>query len=132
MRVCAAVLMMGGKFLICTRPPGGSHAGEWEFPGGKARPGESDAECLRREMLEELDLRVTVLDKLFQTEHRLPEKLIQLHFYRCVPETPECVPDAMEGQEFSWATPCEMAGYKFLPADREFVAFLGNYLKDGQ
>jgi 8-oxo-dGTP diphosphatase len=52
------------KFLIQERPAGTSAAGLWEFPAGKIEPGETEAEALRREWLEELAMRIELKDKL--------------------------------------------------------------------
>lgn len=53
-RVTAAVIVRDGKVLLTRRAPGQSHAGKWEFPGGKVEMGESDQQCLERELREEL------------------------------------------------------------------------------
>src|SRR5438874_747441 len=55
--VAAAVIERpDGSFLLAQRPPGKVYAGWWEFPGGKVHPGESAAEALEREILEELGI----------------------------------------------------------------------------
>ena len=57
-RVLAAVIWEGDSVLICQRPPHKRHGGLWEFPGGKVRPGESRLDAARRELWEELNLKV--------------------------------------------------------------------------
>jgi 5,10-methenyltetrahydrofolate synthetase len=59
-RVVAAVWVRGGHLFAARRPPGKAHAGQWELPGGKVEPGESDAEALVRELREELGLEARV------------------------------------------------------------------------
>jgi len=53
--VTAAVIERDDAFLITRRQSGVHLEGYWEFPGGKCEAGESLADCLRRELREELD-----------------------------------------------------------------------------
>ena len=57
--VGAVVRDASGRLLLIKRghEPG---AGLWSLPGGRVEPGETDAEALAREMLEETSLTVTV------------------------------------------------------------------------
>ena len=58
--VVAAVIERGGLFLAARRTEPPALAGRWEFPGGKAEPGESDAAALVRECREELGVEIEV------------------------------------------------------------------------
>lgn len=58
LHVAAVILRRDEKVLICRRGPGGSCGNLWEFPGGKVEPGESPADCARRECREELGVEV--------------------------------------------------------------------------
>lgn len=44
--VVAALVVRGGKFLICRRAEGRARAHLWEFVGGKREAGETEAEAL--------------------------------------------------------------------------------------
>lgn len=56
-RVTCAVILRQGHVLLARRAMGQKHAGCWEFPGGKVEKGETDAQCLEREIWEELGVR---------------------------------------------------------------------------
>ncbi len=59
--VVAAALIRDGAVLAARRSYPPAVAGQWEFPGGKVAPGETDAEALGRELTEELGVDATVL-----------------------------------------------------------------------
>ena len=73
--VCAVIENSDNEFLVCQRPEGKSLAGQWEFPGGKVEPGESERDALQREIHEELGCHVSVDGMLpvveLETEIRL-------------------------------------------------------------
>jgi 8-oxo-dGTP diphosphatase len=69
-QVAAAVIISGGKILIARRKMGEPHAGYWEFPGGKVEEGESPQECLERELIEELGLKVRAGEIIARSEDR--------------------------------------------------------------
>ena len=58
--VSAAIISSQNKVLIALRPKEGLLGGLWEFPGGKKRESETFAECLVREIEEELGIMVRV------------------------------------------------------------------------
>jgi len=126
--VCAAVICRRRRFLLARRPPGSHLSGFWEFPGGKQHPGESLAECLQRELREELHLDAEVPQFLTTVEHRYPEKHIRLHFLTCrIPLRVSAIP--AEGQEVGWFTAAEVLLLKLAPADRIFAE---NYFSESK
>ena len=75
-RVAAALIEEGGKYLVARRKEGTHLGGLWEFPGGKCEEGETYESCVSREVLEELGIEIT-LPRFFLTHcHEYPEKLL--------------------------------------------------------
>ncbi len=120
--VTAAVVERQGCFLLTRRPRGAHLEGCWEFPGGKCEPGESHEACLRREIMEELDTPIRVLAKIFDVTHAYPERVVELHFFRC-DLTGE--PRPVLGQEMRWVARRDLQSLEFPPADRELIKMLG-------
>jgi mutator protein MutT len=81
--VTAAVIERDGAFLITRRPAGAHLEGCWEFPGGKCEPAEKLDACLTREIDEELQVAVRVGAEIFAVTHTYPERVVELHFFRC-------------------------------------------------
>ncbi|NOT45143.1 MAG: (deoxy)nucleoside triphosphate pyrophosphohydrolase [Acidobacteria bacterium] len=119
--VVAAVVGQGTRLLVTCRPSGVHLEGYWEFPGGKVHPGETHAEALDREMREELDAGVEVLDLILETRHEYPDRVLVLCFYRCrLLGTPR----PLLGQELRWVERDDLGSLRFPPADDLLIARL--------
>ena len=119
--VTAAVISRGDRYLVTRRQQGVHLEGLWEFPGGKCDPGESLAECVRRELREELGADATVGAELLVVTHRYPDRSVELHFLSC--ELSE-EPAPLLGQEMRWVRRDELRSLQFPPADDELIALL--------
>ena len=58
--MAAGLVFKDGKLLIAKRPENSHLGGMWEFPGGKLEFGESYEICLKREIEEELGIKIKV------------------------------------------------------------------------
>ncbi len=123
--VVAAVIERGDAFLLTLRPDGTHLSGHWEFPGGKVHDGETHAEALRREIVEELDAVAEVGGLIHSVTHAYPETVVQLFFYQCE-LTGE--PRPVMGQQMRWVRRSELASLPFPDADRDLIAHLVEHL----
>lgn len=57
--ICAIIRNSDNKIFIARRAAHKEHACLWEFPGGKLEANESHQECIQRELLEELGMKVS-------------------------------------------------------------------------
>ena len=120
--VAAGLIRQDGRYLITRRKPGVHLGGFWEFPGGKREMDESLAECLQRELFEELGVRVN-LPILYQiVRHDYPDKTVELHFFRCAIETGEPAP--VDCAEIRWVQPEELTQFEFPAADQAIIEAL--------
>ena len=119
--VAAAVVERDGCFLLTRRLTGTHLAGRWEFPGGKCDPGESHAECLVRELRDELDVDVDVGPLVLSTTHAYDDRVVSLYFYTaalCGEPRPQL------GQEMRWAPGRELTSLDFPEADAALIEIL--------
>ena len=121
--VCAAIVISGGRVLMATRRPGSHLAGKWEFPGGKLRDGENAADCIRRELREELSRDVKLAKELFRMEFQYDTKRVGLHFMLCA-VLPTVEPKPQEGQHCDWFTAAEAQVLDLAPADAKAIALM--------
>ncbi|MFN9708769.1 MAG: NUDIX domain-containing protein [Burkholderiales bacterium] len=103
MEVAVGVLINPeGQFLMTSRPIGKVYAGFWEFPGGKLESGESVRQALRRELQEELGLRIGKVYPWRSEQMNYPHALVRLHF--CKVFDWEGTFQMLEHQTMSWQT----------------------------
>lgn len=122
--VSAGVVLEGGRVLLSRRKRGAHLEGRWEFPGGKAEPGEDPRDALRRELEEELGIDVDVGEIVDVTFHRYEDadKAVLLLFFLATrrPGSPE--PRALDVAEVTWADASFLDPAAFPPADVAVLA----------
>ena len=99
-----------GRILICQRGEGRSNAHLWEFPGGKREAGESAAQCLIRELKEELNLPIHDVQEVAAWPHG------NIHFTFLTART-DAQPLLTEHEDARFVKPQELLRFAFCPAD---------------
>lgn len=59
-KVIVAIIRKDNKFLLAHRAKKDCFYNKWEFPGGKMESGETEQECLKRELFEELHIEADI------------------------------------------------------------------------
>jgi len=81
--VSCAIIEQDGLILAAQRSSAMSLPLKWEFPGGKIHEGESPEECLRRELMEEMGIRVDLGRGLAPHTHHYPTFSVTLYPFVC-------------------------------------------------
>lgn len=111
-----------GQIIIDKRRQTGEMAGLWEFPGGKIESGETVAECIAREIEEELGIRVEVGDRLMSIEHAYPRFRVTLLVHHC--RHLEGEPQPIECSEVKWVDVSDLRNYTFPAANSQIISAL--------
>lgn len=67
--VICAIIMIDYKILVTQRSEKMKLPLKWEFPGGKLEENESEIDCIKREIKEELNIKIEVLEKLSNSKY---------------------------------------------------------------
>ena len=121
----AVIWNQTGQILIDRRKVGGTMGGLWEFPGGKIEPGETVAECIVREIREELEIEITVGEHLISIEHTYPTFHLTLTVHHC--QHISGVPQPIESEEICWVNVGDLNNYQFPAANIAIINALQNY-----
>lgn len=116
--VVAAIIIKDDK-IFATQRGYGDFKGGWEFPGGKMEDGESREEALKREIKEELDVNINIMEYLTTVNYDYPNYHLTMHCYIC-----EVVSGEMKLLEHSaakWLSKDELYTVDWLPADLDVV-----------
>lgn len=121
-QVCAAVIFNKSRVYIQKRKAGGLMGGLWEFPGGKMNPGETEEECLRREIKEELGLSIRIGKKIMTHRHSYTRFRVTLNVYHCHIHSGTLSPSACD--EWKWVNSETLNQYPFPAANVKIIKSL--------
>lgn len=117
--VTVAIVRKRDHILITRRPEGSRDAGKWEFPGGKLDGNESPEEGLKRELIEELNLPVSVGSVFDIVYHDYQWGSVLLLVYNCLPLSEEI--ENLQVAEHRYVSARELKNYDLLEADRPLI-----------
>ncbi|WP_314589485.1 8-oxo-dGTP diphosphatase MutT [Paenibacillus terrigena] len=127
--VAAAIIENeASSILIARRKAGKSQAGLWEFPGGKIEPGESIEACIRRELMEELQIEVAIESYFGTHEHPYETANVRLIAYKVAYLRGDI--RLIDHDAYNWVRREELAEIAFAPADVLFVQMLQAELEE--
>lgn len=113
--VTCAIIRHEGKVLLARRLPDDAQGGLWEFPGGKVDPGETEEQCLARELDEELGMRVRIERLLMRHRYEHSRGVLELVAFLCDMVT---APTRLEAHsEVVWVEPDEVLDWDLMAAD---------------
>jgi 8-oxo-dGTP diphosphatase len=113
--VVGAAIRDGSKILVALRSDKMDNKMKWEFPGGKIEGTETHKQALKRELTEELAIKVDVGSHIATGYSVVNGNKIVLHVYEAVIK--EGHPTAIEHKELKWVEIHEMIELDWAEAD---------------
>jgi len=114
-KVTCGLIYDNEKIFICRRSKNKSLGGFWEFPGGKVERNENYEECLKRELLEELEMEVDIVKHFKTVEHDYETFRIQLISFLCKYKIASY--SMNDHDDYMWVMTEELKKMNLTPAD---------------
>lgn len=119
--VVAAIIYFEEKILCVQRGDNKYNyiAYKYEFPGGKVEQGESNEEAIKREILEELNLKIKIDSQFITVNHQYPDFILVMHSFNCSCSSPKL--ELSEHIDFKWLNKNELKTLDWAAADVPIV-----------
>ncbi len=127
-KVIASLIQKDNKVLIAQRAKKDALYEKWEFPGGKMEQGETDHECLKRELREELGIEVEVGDYFCTSyfEHKGTPMAMVVYY---VPKYSGEI-QLLDHKQVKWVTVDELDQYQFPDPDLPIIEKLKETVRE--
>lgn len=123
--VVAAIIIKDNKIFATQRGYGEFKDG-WEFPGGKVEQGEAPENAIVREIKEELDTVIEVIEYFDTVEYDYPNFHLSMKCYICTVVSGKL--ELLEHEAAKWLDKNSLDSVAWLPADLGLVDKLKDYL----
>ena len=124
-KVVAAIIIENGNVFATQRGYGEFKDG-WEFPGGKVEANETPEDALVREIKEELDTEIEVLELLDTVEYDYPKFHLSMECFICKMKSGDLI--LKEHEAAKWLTKETLDSVDWLPADEGVIGKIEEYL----
>lgn len=119
--VVASVIVKDGT-ILATQRGYGEFKGKWEFPGGKVEKGENLEQAIIREIKEETNADINVIEYINTVEYDYDTFHLTMHTYLCelLNNNPEFVyhdDNTLEHENMVWLDLNDLDHLDWLPAD---------------
>jgi 8-oxo-dGTP diphosphatase len=123
----SAAIIIENKKILCVQRNKGKYdyiSYKYEFPGGKLKLDENEEDALRREIFEELNLEIDVIEKFLVVTHEYLDFNLTMHSYLCKANTEQL--DLKEHIDAKWLHKDELIELDWAAADLPIVSKLIN------
>ncbi|PPR45482.1 MAG: CTP pyrophosphohydrolase [Alphaproteobacteria bacterium MarineAlpha5_Bin8] len=120
--VVAAIIRKNNKYLIVQRNRKKYLGLKWEFPGGKVEENETFEEALLREIKEELNIKISLQDKIAEEKYKDEKIDIVLHYFLCTQESGTI--ELNEHEDLAWVEKKDFDKYDFAEGDGNIISLL--------
>lgn len=117
--VTCGIILKGNEILVTQRSELMKLPLKWEFPGGKINSGETEEDCLKRELKEELNIEIEILKKLVPNIHHYTSFVIKLIPFLVKYVSGEII--LLEHVNYKWVNKNEMDNLDWAAADLPIV-----------
>ena len=120
--VVAGIIKKEKQYLIAQRNKN-KHLGlKWEFPGGKVNENENFEDALKREILEELNITISIHNKIAEEAYEDEKINIILHYYLCSYKNGTI--KLNEHENLIWVEKKDFKKYDFADGDKDILSLL--------
>jgi A/G-specific adenine glycosylase len=120
--IAVGIVCKNSHLLITRRKPAGLLGGLWEFPGGKVQEGETAEQACIREIKEEINLSIEIIEFLTRIKHAYTHFKLIMDVFRCRYLSGDIV---LQGPvDCRWITIDEIGMFPFPAANHKFIPLL--------
>lgn len=123
-KVIAGVIKKDNTFLIAQRAKKDALYNKWEFPGGKMERGETEIQCLQRELFEEFGIETQIGDYLCSSYFEHKGEQMEMRTYLVSSFSGEFT--LYDHQQIKWVTKEELDAYDFPEPDFPIIDAIKN------